>query len=360
MLDLDTVASARSFEAALHAAGGAVRAVDALLSRRAPRSRSAACARPATTPSRRARWASACSTTSRSRRGMALDRLGRRARAGARLGRAPRQRHERHLLRHGRGPVRQHPPVAAVSGHGRADENGGGAGEGYTVNLPVPPGAGHDDWLSLVEHVVAPVARAYAPDLLLVSAGFDAHRDDPLANCELTEDSLRGDGRRRCARCRDELDAPLGFVLEGGYDLRRAGRVGGGDDREAPTARGRSASRAHGAQPGALVAPRARDRTTRRWWPVLALADLSRAGRPKEGRRASTAPLPPASKAPQRLALPPGSLVCNGRRKGDRRGAGSWCGAKRWLFALFGRRRWNCLRPLPAEPAVMPLVGIGH
>ena len=61
-----------------------------------------------------------------------------------------------------------YPGTGSLQGE-RADE-----GEGFTVNLPVPPGAGHEDWLSLFEHVVAPVTRAYEPDLLLVSAGFDA------------------------------------------------------------------------------------------------------------------------------------------------------------------------------------------
>ena len=65
---------------------------------------------------------------------------------------------------------------------------------------------------------MAPVARAYAPDLLLVSAGFDAHRDDPLANCTLTEESYAAMAAAMRTLSR-ELDAPLGFVLEGGYDL---------------------------------------------------------------------------------------------------------------------------------------------
>ena len=80
-----------------------------------------------------------------------------------------------------RGAVRVDPRVAAVSrGPGRRRRRRG-RGEGYTVNLPVPAGSGDETWVSLVEHVVRPLARAYEPELVLVSAGFDAHAEDPLA-----------------------------------------------------------------------------------------------------------------------------------------------------------------------------------
>ncbi len=103
-------------------------------------------------------------------------------------------------------------------GTGPSSDVGSGEGEGYTINLPVPPGSVEEQWLSLVEHVVVPVGRRFEPDLVLISAGFDAHEDDPLAQCRLQEGSfaqmalhLRGLGR--------ELDVPVGAVLEGGYDL---------------------------------------------------------------------------------------------------------------------------------------------
>jgi acetoin utilization deacetylase AcuC-like enzyme len=103
-------------------------------------------------------------------------------------------------------------------GTGPLQDVGAGEGEGYTVNLPVPPGADEDMWLSLVAHVVEPVVRAYAPGLILVSAGFDAHRADPLAQCRLETESFA----RMAAHVRalaGELGVPLGAVLEGGYDL---------------------------------------------------------------------------------------------------------------------------------------------
>ena len=99
-------------------------------------------------------------------------------------------------------------------GTGALRDTGSGEGEGFSLNLPVPPGSGEAVWLSLVEHVAMPAARAFEPDLVLVSAGFDAHRDDPLAGCELDESSFA-----EMARHVRSLGAPVGAVLEGGYDL---------------------------------------------------------------------------------------------------------------------------------------------
>jgi acetoin utilization deacetylase AcuC-like enzyme len=103
-------------------------------------------------------------------------------------------------------------------GSGAASDRGSGAGEGYTLNLPVPPGSGEELWLSLLEQEVIPAARSFVPQLILVSAGFDAHRRDPLAHCNLETESYA----LMAGRVRDlatELGVPLGLVLEGGYDL---------------------------------------------------------------------------------------------------------------------------------------------
>ena len=103
-------------------------------------------------------------------------------------------------------------------GTGPASDVGSGPGEGYTVNLPVSAGSGDEAWSSLVEHVVGSLGREYRPDLILLSAGFDAHVRDPLAGCVVT----RAGYAQMSASMRalaDELDVPLGVVLEGGYDL---------------------------------------------------------------------------------------------------------------------------------------------
>ena len=103
-------------------------------------------------------------------------------------------------------------------GTGPLDDAGSGPGEGYTINLPVPAGSDEEVWLSLLEHIVLPAAAEFEPQLVLISAGFDAHRDDPLAECRLEVSSF---GQMAC-QVRDaakEWGAPVGAVLEGGYDL---------------------------------------------------------------------------------------------------------------------------------------------
>jgi acetoin utilization deacetylase AcuC-like enzyme len=102
-------------------------------------------------------------------------------------------------------------------GTGPLSDCGSGPGEGYTINLPVPAGSEEELWLSLLEQIVEPVARAFGPDLLLLSAGFDAHLGDPLANCRLQTSSFA----QMACRVRDlavAVGAPLGVVLEGGYN----------------------------------------------------------------------------------------------------------------------------------------------
>lgn len=101
-------------------------------------------------------------------------------------------------------------------GTGPLSDAGSGEGEGFTINLPVPPGSEEDLWLSLIEHVIVPAACAFDPDLILVSAGFDAHREDPLAAVRLKTESFAEMGRH-VRSAAEQVGAPIGVVLEGGY-----------------------------------------------------------------------------------------------------------------------------------------------
>jgi acetoin utilization deacetylase AcuC-like enzyme len=216
-LDLDTVVSRDSFEAALHSAGGAAEVVDAVLERRAPVA--ASLHRPPGHHAEVARAMGFCLFNN-------VAIAARRALNAHGLSRVLILDWDVH---HGNGTndiFHADPQVLFVSIHqwplypgtGAASDEGSGPGEGYTVNLPVPGGSGDELWCSLVEHVVTPLATAYAPELVLVSAGFDAHADDPLANCEVTDDgyaTMAGSARRLA----DSLGVPIGMILEGGYDL---------------------------------------------------------------------------------------------------------------------------------------------
>jgi len=103
-------------------------------------------------------------------------------------------------------------------GTGAVEEVGVGDGEGATVNAALPAGAGDADYRLVLEEVVQPVVERVDPDLLLVSAGFDAHRHDPISRMRV---STEGYGMMtECVReTAAATDAGLGFVLEGGYGL---------------------------------------------------------------------------------------------------------------------------------------------
>jgi acetoin utilization deacetylase AcuC-like enzyme len=102
-------------------------------------------------------------------------------------------------------------------GTGALTDAGSGAGLGYTINVPVQSGADEEVWLSVLEHVILAAAAEFRPELVLISAGFDAHRDDPLGGCLLERDSFA----QMACQTRDlarACGAPVGAVLEGGYD----------------------------------------------------------------------------------------------------------------------------------------------
>jgi len=216
-LDLDTVMSAGSYVAALHSAGGAVALVDALLAGDAPTGFVGT--RPPGHHADRSRGMGFCLFNN-----VAI---------------AARHALEAHALErvlildwdvhHGNGTNDIFAATDAVlfvsihqsplyPGTGPARDVGTGAGCGHTINLPVPSGSGDAVFVSHVEHLAAAIVRAYRPQLVLVSSGFDAHRDDPLASCTVTEKGF-AEMTRAVRRVADEVGAPVGMVLEGGYDL---------------------------------------------------------------------------------------------------------------------------------------------
>ena len=123
-------------------------------------------------------------------------------------------------VHHGNGTealFRPDPSVLMVSMHQWPfwpGTGGPGSSDEHTLNVPLAQGAGDVEYLRAFDDVVEPVVSAFDPDVVLVSAGFDAHRDDPLAQMEVSADGFRELGRRCSA-----LAPRAAAVLEGGYNL---------------------------------------------------------------------------------------------------------------------------------------------
>jgi acetoin utilization deacetylase AcuC-like enzyme len=105
-------------------------------------------------------------------------------------------------------------------GTGAAEEIGAGPGAGATVNLPLEAGATDDDYRVAFDEVVLPVIRQFRPDLLLVSAGFDAHERDPLAGMRLTTGAFGAMTSALRSVAEECCGGRIALVTEGGYDLR--------------------------------------------------------------------------------------------------------------------------------------------
>lgn len=123
-------------------------------------------------------------------------------------------------VHHGNGTealFRADPTVLMVSLHQWPfwpGTGGPGSSDGHTLNVPLAAGSGDVEYMRAFDEIVEPAVRVFEPDVVLVSAGFDAHRDDPLAQMEVSENGFRELGRRCGA-----LAPRIAAVLEGGYNL---------------------------------------------------------------------------------------------------------------------------------------------
>lgn len=115
-------------------------------------------------------------------------------------------------------------PSYRYPGSGSEHEVGHGPGRGFTLNIPMLPGASDAEYRRAFEERFLPAARRFEPSFVLVSAGFDAHADDPLAAIELSDESfvwMTAETKRLAEEC---CEGRLVSVLEGGYDLAALAR----------------------------------------------------------------------------------------------------------------------------------------
>ncbi len=222
-LDPDTVVSPKSFDAALLAAGAVLSAVDAVMEGRVQR---AFCAvRPPGHHALPGRAMGFC--------------LFNNVAIGARY--AKRKHGLARVLivdfdvHHGNGTQAafyDDPSVLFFSTHqfphypgtGRAEERGVGEGTGFTINAPLPPGARGEDVLRAFDSLLVPAVESFRPEIVLVSAGFDGHVDDPLARFELTDEDYLEIARRIAALAEKHANGRVVSVLEGGYNLSALAR----------------------------------------------------------------------------------------------------------------------------------------
>ncbi len=103
-------------------------------------------------------------------------------------------------------------------GTGSFVETGAGAGEGYTINLPIPKGYGDAEYASIFESLLVPVAEQFAPELILVSAGFDTHKDDPMGGMQMTAQGFAGMTASIKKIADKACNGKIVMSLEGGYN----------------------------------------------------------------------------------------------------------------------------------------------
>jgi acetoin utilization deacetylase AcuC-like enzyme len=217
-MDPDTYVAPRSFDAALMAAGGLVRAVEAVLAGEV--ANGFALVRP---PGHHA-------TATRAMGFCLFNNVAVAARAALAQGKVERVFIADFDVHHGNGTqdaFADDPAVFYFSTHqypyypgtGHWRETGAGAGEGTVLNVPLPPRVGDAGYAEILTDLVWPLAERFRPDLILVSAGYDAHWRDPLAQMNLSLAGYAGLGRE-LVRMADQLcDGRIVFTLEGGYEL---------------------------------------------------------------------------------------------------------------------------------------------
>jgi acetoin utilization deacetylase AcuC-like enzyme len=109
-------------------------------------------------------------------------------------------------------------------GTGAAEESGEGEGAGFTINVPFPAGCDDQDYRAAFADLILPAADAFAPELVLISAGFDAHRRDPLASMQVTEEGYADMAAALKAVADRHAKGRMVLTLEGGYDLAALGQ----------------------------------------------------------------------------------------------------------------------------------------
>jgi len=226
LLDLqDTVVSPASFDVALEAVGGALRAVDLVMEQSC---RNAfALLRP---PGHHASRYRACGFCIFNNVAIGTKHLLERYR----LKRVAIVDIDAH---HGNGTqeifyssdnvlyVSVHEDPSSFPGTGFADEHGDGEGKGFTVNIPLPFGTNDKTYTILIDEIVKPVILQFRPSFILISAGFDAYHSDPVGNLGLSASCYSKIFRILLDVAEHECNGRLVSVLEGGYDLRHLGKM---------------------------------------------------------------------------------------------------------------------------------------
>ena len=219
LLEPDTYITPQSYHIACLAAGGAVQAVEAVLT--ADAQSAAVLIRPPGHHATRSRAMGFC----------LINNIAVAARHAQRAHGVERVAIVDYDVHHGNGTqdiFYDDPTVLYVSTHqsplypgsGSPAETGRGSGAGFTVNIALPPGVGDEGFVRLFDEVVLPALDRFQPDVVLVSAGFDAHWADPLANMALSLTGYDRLARSLIDGARKWCEGRIVFVMEGGYDLQ--------------------------------------------------------------------------------------------------------------------------------------------